>query len=84
MRRLLAALVVLAWPAALAAPAAASVEGPCSPTFNGVAVDRIDGLSSPLELDASDALVFSGSIEGGTTEIQEIVLEAKLIPRGST
>jgi len=67
MRRLLAALVVLAWPAARAAPAAASVEGPCSPTFNGVAVDRIDGLSSPLELDASDALVFSGSIEGGTT-----------------
>ncbi len=67
MRRLFAALVVLAWPAVLAAPAAASVEGACSATFNGVAVDRIDGLSSPLELAASDPLVFSGTIAGGTT-----------------
>ncbi|MBI5156770.1 MAG: hypothetical protein HZA58_02010 [Acidimicrobiia bacterium] len=67
MRRLLAALVVLAWPAALATPASASVEGSCSPTFNGVPVDRIDGLSSPLELATTDALVFSGTMESGTT-----------------
>jgi hypothetical protein len=67
MRRLLAALVILAWPAMFAAPAGATTEGPCSATFNGVATDLIDDLGSPLELDAGATLVFAGSIEGGTT-----------------
>lgn len=67
MRRLLAALVVLGWPLAIAAPTAASVEGECTATFNGVAVDLIDGLGSPLELDAGEILVFSGSAPAGTT-----------------
>jgi len=67
MRRLLAALVVFGWPVVIAGPAAASVEGECTATFNGVAVDLIDGLGNPLELDAGDTLVFSGSAPAGTT-----------------
>ena len=74
MRRLLAALVVLAWPVALAAPAAATIEGDCVATFNGIAVDRIDGLGSPLELDAGATLVFAGSIDGGTTSARVSML----------
>ncbi len=75
MRRLFAALVVFGWPVVLAAPAAASVEGDCTAVFNGVSVDRIDGLGNPLELDAGDTLVFSGSSTAGTT-IARIALVA--------
>jgi hypothetical protein len=48
--------------------AAAEIDGPCSAAFNGVDVDRIDSLSSPLELDATDTLVFSGIDPTGTLE----------------
>ncbi len=74
MRRLLAALVVLGWPLTLAAPAAASVEGDCTAVFNGVSVDRIDGLGNPLELDAGDTLVFSGSSPAGTTTARIVLV----------
>jgi hypothetical protein len=51
-----------------AAPARAQVEGACVVAFNGVAADRIGTLDSPLELEASDTLVFAGSSETGTLE----------------
>ena len=44
-----------------AAAAVAAVEGDCTVTLNGVDIDRIDSLSSPLELSATDTLVFAGT-----------------------
>jgi hypothetical protein len=52
---------------AVAAPASASVEGPCSAEFNGVSVDSIDGLGNPLELTVQETLIFSGSSDPGVT-----------------
>lgn len=67
MRRLLVTLVVLGWPlAVVATPAAATVSGDCTVTFNGVDIDRIDALTAPLELFASETLVFAGEVPGGT------------------
>lgn len=51
---------------ATAGPARAEVDGVCSATLNGIAIDRIDSLSSPLELDTTDTLQFEGVSEQGT------------------
>ncbi len=48
------------------APAYAQVTGNCSIDFNGIAVDRIDSLNSPLELDTSDTLILAGTDRSGT------------------
>jgi hypothetical protein len=48
------------------APAGAQVSGDCSITFNGVGVDRVDSLNSPLELGTDDTLIFSGIDPEGT------------------
>lgn len=45
------------------APAFAQVEGPCTATFSGVEVRRVDSISSPLEVDVEDVLIFSGTSE---------------------
>ncbi len=72
-------LVVLAFTAALLSTspgsAAAQVSGGCEAAFNGVEVDRIDSLSSPLELDTEDILIFSGNDPGGTgsAEVRMII-----------
>lgn len=57
------------------APAGAQVSGACDATFNGVEVDRIDSLNSPLELDTDDTLIFSGNDPAGTrsAEIRMII-----------
>jgi hypothetical protein len=65
--RLLVILALVVLPVFGTAPAHAQVEGPCVVEINGVGVDRIDSLDSPLELGASDILVFTGSNETGTT-----------------
>jgi hypothetical protein len=54
--------VLVAWPL----PASAAVEGPCIASFNGVEVERIDSLGSPLELTIDDILTFEGGDEAGT------------------
>ncbi len=55
--------------------AAADVSGPCTVTFNGVPVERIDSLSSPLELDHEAVLTFEGTDEQGTARATvELVL----------
>jgi hypothetical protein len=58
-----------------AAPVGAQVSGDCAVTFNGVEVDRIDSLNSPLELDTDDTLIFSGTDPVGTrsAEIRMII-----------
>ena len=66
VRRFLVVALVGAAPLLAAPPAVAQTEGPCTATFNGVEVDRIDSLDSPLELDTTDTLLFSGIAEGGT------------------
>lgn len=74
MRRLLSALIVLAWPVVAAAPAFADVVGDCSVTFNGVTIDRIENLGSPLELGARDRLVFTGTAPQGTGSARVLLL----------
>lgn len=65
--RNLAIVAVVTVAPILAGPAAgAQVDGACSVTFNGVEASRVASLSSPLELDATDALVFAGTDEAGT------------------
>lgn len=65
----IAALVIATTPVA----AAAQVTGDCEAAFNGVDVDRIDSLGSPLELDTDDLLIFSGTDPGGTA-LAEVVM----------
>jgi hypothetical protein len=57
------------------APAAADLSGPCTATFNGVPVESIDSLSSPLELDHDAVLTFEGTDDQGTGAVRlELVL----------
>jgi hypothetical protein len=58
-----------------AAPAQAQVSGSCVVEFNGVSADRIDSLSSPLELSTDDTLIFSGTDPAGTrsAEVEMII-----------
>jgi hypothetical protein len=69
-----------------AAPgAAASIDGPCTGFFNGVAVDEIDDLSSPLLLEADDVLVFHGTDEVGTTSVStKVILASITVDEAST
>ncbi len=81
---MLGAAGVLLWILALAVPAAADVNGQCTVTINGVEVDRIDSISSPLELGDTDVLVFSGTDDLGTESARiEIVLASLTIERSA-
>ena len=65
-------------------PAAADVEGACDVTFNGIDAERVDSLSSPLELDADAVLTFEGSDEAGTSRATvELVVVSLVIDEGS-
>lgn len=64
-----------------AEPAAATVDGPCTASFNGVEHTRIDSLSSPLELDADDVLTFHGSDDTGTQAARVEVILAMVTVR---
>ncbi len=44
----------------------ASAQSGCAVTFNGVEAERVDSLNSPLELDTTDVLIFTGTDPGGT------------------
>jgi hypothetical protein len=59
-------------------PAAADVDGACDITFNGVEVERIDSLSSPLELDAGAVLWFEGTDRAGTGTARVELIVASL------
>ncbi|HEX9977845.1 MAG TPA: hypothetical protein VGB41_04365 [Acidimicrobiia bacterium] len=78
--------IAVAVPLLLGAPRAmAAVEGGCTVTLNGVELERIDSLGSPIELSASDTLVFSGT--GPTpTEMAKVELIIGPVPvdSGST
>ncbi len=65
-RRLSSFLLVCSAVLIGATPAEAQVSGSCTVDFNGVEADRIDSLSSPLELNTDDTLIFSGSDPAGT------------------
>jgi hypothetical protein len=73
VRLLLSAAAALALSGA-AAPAAAQVQGPCTAWLNGVAVERLDSLSSPLLLGDDEALIFSGTDATGTQNAEVAVL----------
>jgi hypothetical protein len=67
-----------------AAPAAADLRGPCTATFNGVPVEIIDSLSSPLELDHDAVLTFEGADDRGTEAVRlELVLASFTIDQAS-
>lgn len=68
IRLLIAMGMAIGWSVPAAGPAVADVIGPCTAQFNGIDVGRIDSLSSQLELDVADDLVFSGLQPGGTSE----------------
>ena len=67
LRLILALGLAAGWSIAGAHRAAAGATVPCSTTFNGIAVDRIDSPSSPLELTVDDDLVFAGTDPGTTS-----------------
>ncbi|MBU1226006.1 MAG: hypothetical protein KJ698_02165 [Actinobacteria bacterium] len=64
--------------------ASATIEGPCTASFNGVDVARIDHLGSPLELDAGDVLTFHGTDTTGTQGARVEVVLAMVTVRGGT
>jgi len=68
-RRVLIVLAIFGWLVLAVPSASAAVDGPCTATFNGVDVDRIDTIASPLELGAEDTLVFQGTDEQGTRQV---------------
>ncbi len=68
-----------------AAPAAATVAGPCTASVNGVEVERIDSLASPLELTVEDILTFHGTDEKGTRNVSvELKLASVRVDEGTT
>ena len=82
---LLIATIAAAVVAGPAASAGAQVEGPCTVQFNGVDAERVTGLGSPLELDASSTLTFTGTDPSGTREARvELILAMVEVRRGST
>lgn len=85
LRLILALGLAAGWSITGASPAAAGATGPCSMTFNGIAVDRIDSISSPLELTVDDDLIFTGTDPGTTTEaVVEITIGPVIVESGST
>jgi len=84
-RAALAGIAAAAWTVGLAVPAHAAIEGPCAAEFNGIAVERIDSISSPLELTIDDELILTGVDSNGTTTVRvSIVLGMLTIDRAST
>jgi hypothetical protein len=82
--RLAVAAVGLLWIGATPG-AAADVEGPCTASFNGVAVEDIDDLASPLLMQSDDVLVFQGTDDTGTTSASiEVVLASITVDSAST
>ncbi|NQV06886.1 hypothetical protein HQ535_10050 [bacterium] len=67
------------WAMAAPAPAGAQVEGPCVAYFNGVSIEEIDTIRTPLELGADDVLTFFGTDELGT---QSANVEVSLVGFG--
>jgi hypothetical protein len=85
LRLILALGLAAGWFIAGANPAAAGATGPCSTTFNGIAVDRIDSLSSPLELTVDDDLIFTGTDPGTTSEaVVEIAIGPVIVASEAT
>jgi hypothetical protein len=74
IRLLITMGMAVGWSVTTAGPAAAEVIGPCTAQFNGIDVSSIDSLSSQLELDVADDLVFSGLDPGGTSRATVDVL----------
>jgi hypothetical protein len=81
MRRLMfGAAGTLLWLFISVTPATAGVDGQCTATINGIAVDRIDSIQSPLELGDTDVLILSGTDDLGTEMASvEIVLASLTI-----
>ena len=84
MRLLLALGLAAGWSVAAAGPAYAGSED-CAITFNGVAAERIDSLSSPLELTVDDDLVFAGIDRATTSKATvEIAIGPVVVDSAST
>lgn len=67
------------------AGAAFAAEGDCTATLNGVDIERVDSLNSPLELSATDTLVFAGTDPSSTeTAGVAIIIGPVTVDRGST
>ncbi len=67
------------------ASAAATTTGDCSITVNGVAIERIGALSSPLELRSDDTLVVAGTGPAATEMVRvELSLGPVTVDSGST
>ena len=65
--------------------ASATVDGPCTASFNGVESKRIDSLNSPMELEAGDVLTFQGTDDTGTQGAKvEVILAMITVREGST
>jgi hypothetical protein len=85
VRIALLAATVGGFSAAGTAPALATTSGPCAVTLNGVEMERIDSLSSPLELSATDTLVFAGTTTSPTENARvELMIGPVRIDRGSS
>ena len=66
-------------------PAHAQVTGACDLVFNGIDVDRIDSLSSPLELDTGDTLTLEGTDPTATRSARvEIIIGPMTIDSNTT
>ncbi len=66
-------------------PAQAQLTGACTIEFNGIEVERIDSLNSPLELDAEDTLIFSGIDPSGTRSAQvELIIGPVTVESNAT
>lgn len=77
--------IALGFTASVAGPAIGAVEGGCTITVNGIELERIDSLSTPLELSATDTLVFAGH-DPVPTEIAkvELIIGPVTVDSGST
>lgn len=85
LRRLIVVLLIGGMPLLGAAPASAQLDGSCLASFNGVDVDRIDSLDSPLELGSDDVLVFQGTSDAGTSSARvEMVIGPVTIESNTT
>lgn len=85
LRFLLALGLTAGWMTSGTGSAIAGTTGTCSMTFNGIEVERIDSLSSPLQLQVTDTLIFSGVDPAGTSgAVIEVVVGPVVVETGST
>ena len=79
------AAIILGLAVSTAGPASGAVEGGCTITLNGIEVERVDSLNSPLELSVTDTLVFSGTDPTPTeTARVELIIGPVTVDSGST